>query len=71
MVSVLLSTLIGSEISVDFLAQRIADIAQAYTQKAFQRAYAVETMFCCIDRQFGAQLYKIDPAGHYLGYKVK
>ena len=52
------------------MAQRIADIAQAYTQKAFQRAYAVETMFCSIDKQLGPQLYKIDPAGHYLGFKV-
>jgi len=60
----------GSDITVDFLAQRIADIAQAYTQKAFQRAYAVETMFCSIDKQLGPQLYKIDPAGHYLGFKA-
>jgi len=60
----------GSEIPINYLAQRIADIAQSYTQKAFQRAYAVETMFCTIDNELGAQLYKIDPAGHFLGYRA-
>ena len=34
------------------------------------RAYAVETMFCSIDEEDGAQLFKIDPAGHFYGFRV-
>lgn len=49
---------------------RLADVAQLYTQKAFMRPYAVETMFVGIDEERGPQLYKIDPAGHYYGYKA-
>jgi 20S proteasome subunit alpha 1 len=49
---------------------RLADVAQLYTQKAFMRPYAVETMFIGIDEERGPQLYKIDPAGHYYGYKA-
>lgn len=55
---------------VDVLAQRVADIAQLYTQKAFMRPYAVETMFGGIDEEHGPMLYKIDPAGHYYGYRA-
>jgi len=49
---------------------RIADVAQLYTQKAFMRPYAVETIIAGIDEETGPQLYKTDPAGHYCGYKV-
>jgi len=44
-------------------------MAQLYTQKAFLRPYAVETMFCSIDEDWGSQLFKVDPAGHYYGYR--
>ena len=60
----------GSEIPINYLAQKLADIAQQYTQMAFQRAYAVETMFCTIDKELGPQLWKIDPAGHFQGYRA-
>ena len=60
----------GHEVGVDVLSMRIADIAQLSTQKAFMRPYAVETIVAGIDEEFGPMLYKVDPAGHYIGYKV-
>ena len=50
------------------LAKRAGDIAQLYTQKSFMRAYAVELILCGFDEERGPQLYKVDPAGHVLGY---
>lgn len=60
----------GHEVPVDVLAQRLADVAQLYTQKAFMRPYAVETMFAGIDDEKGPLLYKIDPAGHFYGFRA-
>ena len=60
----------GHDISVDILSQRAADIAQLYTQKAFMRPYAVETIMASIDLEKGPMLYKVDPAGHFYGYRV-
>ena len=34
------------------------------------RPYAVETIFGGIDEEQGPLLYKIDPAGHYYGYRA-
>ena len=34
------------------------------------RPYAVETLLCSIDEERGPQLFKVDPSGHYLGYKA-
>ena len=59
---------IGSSIPVDVLALRAADIAQLYTQKSFMRAFAVELMLFSVDKMKGPQLFKLDPAGHYVGY---
>lgn len=58
----------GSPITVDILATRGADIAQLYTQKSSMRAYAVELILFSVEPEYGPQLYKIDPAGHYMGY---
>ncbi|CCI48184.1 unnamed protein product [Albugo candida] len=52
------------------LAKRAADIAQVYTQHASMRAFGVVTMLIGIDDEKGPQLYKIDPAGHFWGYKA-
>jgi 20S proteasome subunit alpha 1 len=60
----------GHDVPVDVIAQRLADVAQLYTQKAFMRPYAVETIFAGIDEEIGPLLYKIDPAGHYYGYRA-
>lgn len=32
------------------------------------RAYAVELIFFSVDNERGSLLYKVDPAGLYLGY---
>ena len=58
----------GHSIPVDVLAMRGADLAQLYTQKSTMRAYACELMLFSVDQDTGPQLYKLDPAGHYLGY---
>lgn len=58
----------GIQIQCDVLAQRAADVAQLYTQKSFMRAYAVELMFFSVDNEKGSLLYKVDPAGLYMGY---
>lgn len=60
----------GYEIPVHHLAKRVADIAQVYTQHAFMRALGVVTMFIAVDDEKGPQLYRCDPAGHFIGYKA-
>lgn len=34
------------------------------------RPYAVETILCSIDEERGPQVFKVDPAGHYYGYRA-
>ena len=58
----------GSQITVDILSIRGADLAQLYTQKSTMRAYACELMLFSVEQENGPQLYKLDPAGHYFGY---
>eukprot|EP00331_Platyophrya_macrostoma_P022005 CAMPEP_0176440124 /NCGR_PEP_ID=MMETSP0127-20121128/20375_1 /TAXON_ID=938130 /ORGANISM="Platyophrya macrostoma, Strain WH" /LENGTH=249 /DNA_ID=CAMNT_0017824571 /DNA_START=30 /DNA_END=782 /DNA_ORIENTATION=- len=60
----------GHTIPIDILSQRWADLAQLYTQKMFMRPLGVETMLVSIDDERGSQIYKIDPSGHFLGYKA-
>lgn len=59
----------GFAIPVEYISHRVANVAQVYTQHAFMRAYGVTTMFAGIDEERGPQLYKCDPAGHFMGYK--
>lgn len=40
------------------------------TQRPFKRLYGVEIILVSVDEERGPQIYKIDPAGHYLGYKA-
>jgi 20S proteasome subunit alpha 1 len=55
---------------VQVLANRTGDLAQVYTQQAFMRPYGVVTMLFGIDDELGPQLYKIDPAGMFQGFKA-
>eukprot|EP01041_Mallomonas_annulata_P011267 gene11267-23571_t len=60
----------GYPMPVHVLAKRIADICQVYTQEASSRALACNMLFIGVDEEKGAQVYKVDPAGHYLPYKA-
>ena len=60
----------GYEIPVDYLASRMADNFQVYTQHAYMRPMAAMLMFVGIDEERGPCLYKNDPAGYYVGYKA-
>lgn len=60
----------GYEIPVDYLAKRIADKAQIKTQYARMRPLGVAAIVCAIDDEYGPQLFRIDPAGYYAGYRA-
>eukprot|EP00808_Paulinella_micropora_P000745 g32368.t1 len=60
----------GYAIPVEYMAKKVANNAQVYTQHAFMRAYGVIPIFGGIDEEKGPQLYRVDPAGHYMGYKA-
>lgn len=60
----------GYEIPVGFLAKVLADQAQVYTQHAYMRPLGVISILCGIDEELGPQLFKVDPAGYYVGYKA-
>ncbi|KAG5032890.1 hypothetical protein JHK82_016457 [Glycine max] len=60
----------GYEMPVDVLAKWIADKSQVYTQHAYMRPLGVVAMVLGIDDEYGPQLYKCDPAGHYFGHKA-
>jgi 20S proteasome subunit alpha 1 len=60
----------GYEIPVHYLALKLANIGQVYTQHAYMRPYGVSCMLCSMDDEKGPSLYQIDPAGNYFGYKA-
>jgi len=60
----------GYEMPVAVLAKRMADLSQVYTQHAWMRPLGVELILIGMDDEFGAQVYKCDPAGSFIGYKA-
>jgi len=58
----------GYEMPTDVVAKWLADKNQVYTQHAYMRVMAVETMLIGVDDEKGPLLYKVDPAGFYAGY---
>merc|ERR1711918_103397 len=60
----------GYEIPVHYLALKVANIGQVYTQQASMRPYGVSIMFLSIDDEAGPSLFQVDPSGHYMGFKA-
>jgi len=60
----------GYAMPVHVLSKRIADLCQVYTQEASNRALACMMLLVGADDEKGAQVFKVDPAGHYLPYKA-
>mmetsp|Transcript_8931 Transcript_8931/g.22955 ORF Transcript_8931/g.22955 Transcript_8931/m.22955 type:complete len:290 (-) Transcript_8931:40-909(-) len=58
----------GYDMPVDVMARWLADNNQVYTQHAYMRVMAVETMIIGCDEEKGPLLYKVDPAGYVAGY---
>jgi len=58
----------GYEIPVSYLAKRLGDISQVFTQYAGTRCLAVSLTLIGVDEENGPELYKVDPAGYCLGY---
>jgi len=60
----------GYEIPIHILADKVSEICQLYTQHAYMRPLCVVSLLFAIDQEKGPQLIKIDPAGHFVGYKA-
>jgi 20S proteasome subunit alpha 1 len=60
----------GYDTPTEWLAKRMASVSQVYTQHAFMRALGIIVLYAGIDEEKGPQLYRTDPAGHYLGFKA-
>merc|ERR1712107_451908 len=60
----------GYEIPVHYLALKLANVGQVYTQHAYMRPYGVNAMLFSIDDEKGPSLFQVDPAGNYFGYKA-
>lgn len=60
----------GYEIPVHYLAKRVADNSQLYTQSAGIRPLGVCAIFIAVDDETGPQVFKCDPAGAYGGFRA-
>lgn len=58
----------GYDMPVHVLARRIADLAQVNTQQAGMRPLATIMLLVGVDEEKGTQIFKVDPAGHFLPY---
>lgn len=59
----------GYAIPPSALARRLADVAQVNTQSASMRPLACVMLLVGVDDEKGPQVWKVDPAGHYLPFK--
>ena len=60
----------GYEVPIHYLANKLADKAQVYTQNAWMRMFGVGVLLIGIDEETGPQLFRCDPAGTYAGFKA-
>jgi 20S proteasome subunit alpha 1 len=60
----------GAECPVEFLAHKVADDNQTYTQYASRRAAATLMLLAAVDDEKGPQLFRVDPAGACLGWRA-
>lgn len=60
----------GYDMTPAILARVLADQAQVYTQHAYMRPLGVIPIIVGIDEEEGPQLFKVDPAGYFVGYKA-
>lgn len=60
----------GYEIPIKQLVERMADVSQLYTQQAFMRALGIIGMYAGFNEDGQPELYRVDPAGYYMGYKA-
>ena len=60
----------GFPVPVHYLAKLVADQAQLLTQAPFKRSSACVMILGAVDDERGPQLFKVDPAGHFMGYKA-
>ena len=60
----------GYEIPVHILADKVAEFAQLYTQEAYMRPLCCISIIFSIDDERGPQIFKVDPAGYFVGYKA-
>lgn len=60
----------GYDIPVNVLAQKTSEMCQFYTQRAHMRPLCAISMLYSIDPEKGPQLFKIDPAGYFVGYRA-
>ena len=60
----------GYDIPIHVIAEKFGETAQVYTQHAYMRPLCVVSLLFCFDDEKGPQLFKVDPAGHFMGYKA-